>query len=277
MNNKLLATAAFVSIALGAYSAPIFTVLDLNSSLLIQNESSKDSLESDSEILLALNRPKSKKSKKEVEEEDDDDDELSEDAEKVLTEDTDDDSDDSDDGEGEGDDSDDDDDGDYTEDDSDDDDDGDYTEDGDENAEPSNGNGFGDIKSQLDNKNSTLPESKSDYHVHKNAPHNTVVNRLDPQGSRQEYITYLYGDEITLKHTITFYPNGSYYINAEVKSNYKTITPPTVVGNTKQYANYSVTEFSIYNGKIITTFTLTPQRNGMWKIDYKWKIVDPNI
>ena len=99
MNNKLLATAAFVSIALGAYSAPIFTVLDLNSSLLIQNESSKDSLESDSEILLALNRPKNKKSKKEVEEEDDDE-ELSEDAEKVLTEDTDDDSDDSDDGDG---------------------------------------------------------------------------------------------------------------------------------------------------------------------------------
>ena len=269
MNNKLLATAAFVSIALGAYSAPIFTVLDLNSSFLIQNESSKDSFESDSEKLLALNRPKNKKSKKEVEEEDDDE-ELSEDAEKVLTEDTEDDSDDSDDDDG-------DEAGAGADTDDDDDDGTDYTEDGDEYAEPSNGNGFGDIKSQLEDKNSTLPESKSDYHVHKNAPHNTVVNKLDPQGSRQEYITYLYGDEITLKHLITFYPNGSYYINAEVKANYKTITPPTVVGNTKQFANYSVTEFSIYNGKIITTFTLTPKGNNYWNIDYKWRIVDPNI
>ena len=269
MNNKLLATAAFMSIAFGAYSAPIYSILDLNSSLLIQNESSQDCIESDGEKLLALNSPKnkSKKAKKEIEE--DDDEELSEDEEKLLFEDEEDTDDDSDDGDEAGSDTDDDDD--------DDDDSDDYTEDGDENGEPSNGNGFGDIKSKLEDKNSTLPESKSDYHVHKNAPHNTVVNRLDPQGSRQEYITYLYGDEITLKHTITFYPNGSYYINAEVKSNYKTITPPTVVGNTKQYANYSVTEFSIYNGKIITTFTLTPQRNGMWKIDYKWKIVDPNL
>lgn len=276
MNNKLLATAAFVSIALGAYSAPIYTVLDLNSSLLIQNDSSEDSLESYGEKLLALNRPKNKKSKKEVEEE-----EVEEDDEETSEDDSDDegeDSDDSDDGEGEGDEAGADTDSDDGDDDDDDDDDGaDYTDDGDENDEPSNGNGFGDIKSQLDNKNSTLPESKSDFHVHKNAPHNTVTNKLDPQGSVQEYITYLYGDEIILKHTITFYPNGSYYINAEVKSNYKTITPPTVVGNTKQYANYSVTEFSIYNGKIITTFTLTPQRNGMWKIDYKWKIIDPNI
>ncbi len=269
MNNKLLATAAFMSITLGAYSAPIYTVLDLNSSLLIQNESSKDSLETDGEKLLALNLPKDKRkgSKKEdVEDETDDEDEETSDDEEV-----------DDDSENEGDDSDDD-DSDETganSDDDDDDDGADYTEDGDEDSETSNG--FGDIKSKLDDKNSTLPESKSDYHVHKNAPHNTVINKLDPMGSRQEYITYLYGDEITLKHLITFYPNGSYYINAEVKANYKTITPPTVVGNTKQYANYSVTEFSIYNGKIITTFTLTPQRNGMWNIDYKWRIIDPNI
>ena len=269
MNNKLLATAAFMSITLGAYSAPIYTVLDLNSSLLIQNESFKDSLETDGEKLLALNLPKDKRkgSKKEEAEEDDDDElEDSEDSEDTDVGDDDDDS---------GDDADIDTDDDGDEDDEDDG--ADYTDDDDEDSEPSNGNGFGDIKSQLEDKNATLPESKSDFHVHKNEPHNTVVNRLDPQGSVQEYITYLYGDEIILKHTITFYPNGSYYINAEVKSNYKTITPPTVVGNTKQYANYSVTEFSIYNGKIITTFTLTPQRNGMWKIDYKWKIIDPNI
>ena len=71
MNNKLLAATMFVSIAMGAYSAPIYTVLDLNSSLLIQNESSKDSLESDSEkLLLAVNPKKKSKSskKKEIEE-----------------------------------------------------------------------------------------------------------------------------------------------------------------------------------------------------------------
>ena len=153
MNNKLLATAAFVSIALGAYSAPIYTVLDLNSSLLIQNESSKDILETDGEKLLALNLPKDKRkgSKKEdVEDETDDEDEETSDDEEV-----------DDDSENEGDDSDDD-DGDEAgadTDDGDDDDDGaDYTDDGDEDSEPSNGNGFGDIKSQLEDKNSTLPE-----------------------------------------------------------------------------------------------------------------------
>ena len=79
MNNKILAITMFLSIALGAYSAPIYTILDLNSSLLIQSDSSKDSLESVGEKLLALNIPKgkSKKSKKEVEEEEieDEDDE----------------------------------------------------------------------------------------------------------------------------------------------------------------------------------------------------------
>ena len=118
-----------VSIALGTYSAPIYTVLDLNSSLLIQNESSKDSLESDSEKLLALNRPKSKKSKKEVEEEEveDEDEETSEEGE-----DSEEDSDDSDSGDdGDGDEA-----GADTDDDDDDYDGADYTDDGDENRAP---------------------------------------------------------------------------------------------------------------------------------------------
>ena len=270
MNNKLLATAAFVSIALGAYSAPIFTVLDLNSSLLIQNESSKDSLESDSEILLALNRPKNKKSKKEVEEEDDDE-ELSEDAEKVLTEDTDDASDDSDDSDdGDGDEA-----GADTDDGDDDDDGADYTDDGDENSEPSNG--FGDIKSQLEDKNSTLPESKSDVHIHKDIPPRTETTKLDPIGSVQEYTTYLYGDEIILKHTLTFYPNGSYNINANYKANYKTNTPNKVVPNTRQQGNLWITEFTFFEGKIKSVFTLTPLGNNRWHIDYKMNIIDHNI
>jgi hypothetical protein len=276
MNNKLLATAAFMSITLGAFSAPIYTVLDLNSSLLIQNDSSEDSLESYGEKLLALNRPKNKKSKKEVEEEEveEDDEETSEDD----SEDEGEDSDDSDDGEDEGDEAGADTDSDDGDDDDDDDDDGaDYTDDGDENDEPSNGNGFGDIKSQLDNKNSTLPESKSDFHVHKNAPHNTVTNKLDPQGSVQEYITYLYGDEIILKHTLIFRPNGTYNIDANVKANYKTITPASVVSNTRQQGNLWITEFTYYGGKIKSTFTLTPLGNNVWGIDYKWRIIDPNI
>ena len=270
MNNKLLATAAFVSIALGTYSAPIYTVLDLNSSLLIQNESSKDSLESDSEKLLALNRPKSKKSKKEVEEEEveDEDEETSEEGE-----DSEEDSDDSDSGDdGDGDEA-----GADTDDDDDDYDGADYTDDGDENAEPSNGNGFGDIKSQLEDKNATLPESKSDLHIHKNIPPRTETIKLDPIGSVQEYTTYLYGDEIILKHTLTFYPNGSYNINANCKANYKTNTPNRVVPNTRQQGNLWITEFTFFEGKIKSVFTLTPLGNNRWHIDYKMNIIDPNI
>ena len=266
MNNKLLATAAFVSITLGAYSAPIFTVLDLNSSLLIQNESSKDSLESDSEKLLALNRPKNKKSKKEVEEEEDEEtSEEGEDSEEDSSY-----GDSSDDGDEAGADT------DY--DDDDDDDDGaDYTDDGDENSEPSNGNGFGDIKSQLEDKNSTLPESKSDVHIHKDIPPRTETTKLDPIGSVQEYTTYLYGDEIILKHTLTFYPNGSYNINANCKANYKTNTPNKVVPNTRQQGNLWITEFTFFEGKIKSVFTLTPLGNNRWHIDYKMNIIDHNI
>ena len=263
MNNKLLAVTMFVSIAMGAYSAPIYTVLDLNSSLLIENDSSNDSLESDSEKLLALNTPKSKskKSKQEVEEDEVEDEDV--DVEEFDDEEAESDS------ENEGDDSDSDDDESTSAlADSDDDDDDDSG---------SNGGGFGDIKSKLEDKNSTLPESKSDFHVHKNAPHNTVTNKLDPQGSVQEYITYLYGDEIILTHKLIFNSNGTYNINAHVNTNYKTMTPASVVSNTIQSGHNWITEFTFFGGKIITTFTLTPLGNNRWKIDYKWKMIDPNI
>ena len=271
MNKKLLTTAMLVSIAMGAYSAPIYTVLDLNNSLLIQSDSSKDSLESDSEKLLALGKPKDKKSKKEVEEEVEDEDEETSDDEEVDG-----------DSENEGDDSDsddsDDDESSSTASESDDDDDGaDYTEEGDENGEPSSSGGFGDIKSRLENKNTNLPVSKSEYHVHKNAPHNTVTNNLNPQGSVQEYITYLFGDEIILTHTLVFNPNGTYNINAKVNTSYKTMTPPTVVSNTIQSGRNWITEFTYFGGKIITTFTLTPTGNNLWKIDYKWNMKDSNL
>ena len=267
MNNKILATTMFLSIALGAYSAPIYTILDLNSSLLIQNDSSKDSLESVGEKLLALNIPKgkSKKSKKEVEEEEvEDEDEESSDDEEVGS-----------DSENEGDDSDDDDDNIDSDDDSDGDDD-DEDVDSDDDTD-SNGGGFGDIKSKLEDKNSTLPESKTEYHIHKNAPHNTVVNRLDPQGNLQEYITYLYGDEIIMKFTFSLLANGRYHIDGKVHSNYKTVTPATMVGNTKDFGSYRLTEFDVYGGKIKATFKITPLRNGGVNIDYNWKIIDPNI
>ena len=269
MNNKLLVTTLFMSIAMGACSASIYTVLDLNSSLLIQNNYSKDSLESDGEKLLALNIPKSKskKSKEEVEDdEDEDEDEETSDDEEVDNN-----------SENEGDDSDDDDDDDNLDTNGESDDDGDYTEDSGENAEPSNSNGFGDIKSKLEDKNSTLPESKSDFHIHKNAPHNTVVNKLDPQGNLQEYITYLYGDEIIMKFTFSLLANGRYHIDGKVNSNYKTTTPPTMVGNTKDFGSYRLTEFDVYGGKIKATFKITPLRNGGVNIDYNWKIIDPNI
>ena len=183
MNNKLLASTLFVSISIGAYSAPIYTVLDLNSSLLIQNESSKDSLESDSEkLLLAVNpKKKSKSSKKKEIEEDIEDLEENDDVDSDEVDDSED-IDDGDDSDSDDDLGSDDDESTSASTDSDGDDDDD---------DGSNVGGFGDIKSKLEDKNSTLPESKSDFHVHKNAPHNTVTNKLDPQGSVQEYITYL--------------------------------------------------------------------------------------
>ena len=259
----------FVSIAIGAYSAPIYTVLDLNSSLLIQNESSKDSLESDSEkLLLAVNpKKKSKSSKKKEIEEDIEDLEENDDVDSDEVDDSED-IDDGDDSDSDDDLGSDDDESTSASTDSDGDDDDD---------DGSNVGGFGDIKSKLEDKNSTLPESKSDFHVHKNAPHNTVTNKLDPQGSVQEYITYLYGDEIILTHKLIFNSNGTYNINAHVNTNYKTMTPASVVSNTIQSGHNWITEFTFFGGKIITTFTLTPLGNNRWKIDYKWKMIDPNI
>ena len=263
MNNKLLAVTMFVSIAMGAYSAPIYTVLDLNSSLLIENDSSNDSLESDSEKLLALNTPKSKskKSKQEVEEDEVEDEDV--DVEEFDDEEAESDS------ENEGDDSDSDDDESTSAlADSDDDDDDDSG---------SNGGGFGDIKSKLEDKNSTLPESKSDFHVHKNAPARSVTNKLDPQGLMTEYITYFYGDEIEMRHTVSFLANGSVNVNGNIKANYQTNTPAKSWSNSRKVNGQTIMDFYYYNGKIKATFTLTPLSNGSTNVNYYTTVVDPNI
>ena len=267
MNNKILATTMFLSIALGAYSAPIYTILDLNSSVLIQNDSSKDSLESVGEKLLALNIPKgkSKKSKKEVEEEEiEDEDDESFDDEEVDS-----------DSENEGDDSDDDDENIDSDDDSDGDDDDEDVDSDDDTV--SNGGGFGDIKSKLEDKNSTLPESKTEYHIHKNAPARTVTNKLDPQGLMTEYITYFYGDEIEMKHTVSFLANGSVNVNGNIKANFQTNTPAKSWSNSRNVNGQTIMDFYYYNGKIKATFTLTPLRNGTTNIGYNCNVLDPNI
>ena len=79
MNYKTLATAMYMSIAIGAYSAPIYSLSDMSSVFFIQSESETGSIESDCEKLLAFNLPKDKKksSKKaeEVEEDGSDEDE----------------------------------------------------------------------------------------------------------------------------------------------------------------------------------------------------------
>ena len=129
----------------------------------------------------------------------------------------------------------------------------------------------------MEDKNSTLPESKSDVHIHKDIPPRTETTKLDPIGSVQEYTTYLYGDEIILRHILTFYPNGTYNINGKVTANYKTITPVKVVSNSRQQGNLWITEFTFFEGKIKSVFTLTPLGNNRWHIDYKMNIIDHNI
>ena len=142
---------------------------------------------------------------------------------------------------------------------------------------PSKGGGFADIKALIDKKNQYLPVSKTEYHIHKNAPARTLTNKLDPQGSMTEYITYFYGDEIEMKHTVSFLANGNVNINGSCKANFTANTPSKSWSNSKKVNGQTVMEFYYFNGKIKASFTLTPLRNGATNVTYNTLVVDPNI
>ena len=274
MNKQLLVTSLFVSVTLGAYSSPIFTIFDLNSSILLQNESDTDKIESVGEKLLAFDFPKNKSKSSKKTEEDYVDDEDDDESVGEATDSNDDDIDDADD---------DDDDDDFDQDDdiisaSSSSDDDDLDSDGDDNnVSYSKSGGFADIKSKLDKRNKNLPESKNEYHIHKNAPARTVTNKLDPQGAMTEYITYFYGDEIEMKHTVSFLANGNVNINGTCKANFTTNTPSKSWSNSRTVNGQTVMEFYYFNGKIKASFTLTPLRNGTTNVNYNTSVVDPNI
>ncbi|MBP5469111.1 MAG: hypothetical protein J6Z11_07700, partial [Candidatus Riflebacteria bacterium] len=141
----------------------------------------------------------------------------------------------------------------------------------------SKGGGFADIKALIDKKNQSLPVSKTDYHIHKNAPARTFTNKLDPQGAMTEYITYFYGDEIEMKHTVSFLANGSVNINGSCKANFTANTPSKSWSNSKKVNGQTIMEFYYFNGKIKASFTLTPLRNGTTNVTYNTLVVDPNI
>lgn len=141
----------------------------------------------------------------------------------------------------------------------------------------SKGGGFRDIKSALDNKNKYLPESKTEYHIHKNAPARSVTNKLDPQGLITEYITYFYGDEIEMKHTVSFLANGNINVNGNIKANFQTNTPAKSWSNSRKVNGQTIMDFYYYNGKIKATFTFTPLGNGSTNVNYNTTVVDPNI
>ena len=67
--------------------------------------------------------------------------------------------------------------------------------------------------------------SAAEYHVHKNAPHRSYSKKLDAKGLITEYYTHFYGDEIVMKHTVSFLANGQININGGCTVNYKTNTP----------------------------------------------------
>jgi hypothetical protein len=142
---------------------------------------------------------------------------------------------------------------------------------------PSKGGGFADIKALIDKKNQYLPVSKTEYHIHKNAPARTLTNKLDPQGSMTEYITYFYGDEIEMKHTVSFLANGNVNINGSCKANFTANTPSKSWSNSKKVNGQTIMEFYYFNGKIKASFTLTPLRNGATNVTYNTLVVDPNI
>ena len=116
------------------------------------------------------------------------------------------------------------------------------------------------------------------YHVHKNAPHKSFSKKLDEKGLITEYYTYFYGDEIIMKHTVSFLANGQININGGCTTHFKTNTPDKGWNNTtKNSKGQTVVTCYYYQGKVKAVFTITNNGNGNYNINYTPEIVDPNI
>lgn len=116
------------------------------------------------------------------------------------------------------------------------------------------------------------------YHVHKNAPHKSFSKKLDEKGLITEYYTYFYGDEIVIKHTVSFLANGQININGGCSVHFKANTPDKSWNNTSKNAKgQTVVTCYYYQGKIKAVFTITNNGNGNYNVNYSPEIVDPNI
>ena len=119
--------------------------------------------------------------------------------------------------------------------------------------------------------------SAAEYHVHKNAPHRSYSKKLDAKGLITEYYTHFYGDEIVMKHTVSFLANGNVNVNGNIKANFKTNTPAKSWSNSKQVNGQTIMDFYYFNGKIKATFTITPLNNGTTNVKYDCNVLDHNI
>ncbi len=120
--------------------------------------------------------------------------------------------------------------------------------------------------------------SAAQYHIHKNAPHKSFSKKLDSKGLITEYYTYFYGDEIIMKHTVSFLANGQININGNCTHNFKINTPNTGWNNTtKNDKGQTIVSCYYYQGKVKAVFTITNHGNGNMTVNYTPQIVDPNI
>ena len=120
--------------------------------------------------------------------------------------------------------------------------------------------------------------SAAQYHIHKNAPHKSFSKKLDEKGLITEYYTYFYGDEIIMKHTVSFLANGQININGGCTHHFKINTPNKGWNNTtKNSKGQTVVTCYYYQGKVKAVFTITNNGNGNYNINYAPEIVDPNI
>ena len=116
------------------------------------------------------------------------------------------------------------------------------------------------------------------YHVHKNAPHRSYSNKIDSAGLITDYITYFYGDEIEMKHRVSFLANGQININGTCTANFRVNTPDKGWNNTSKNAKgQTIVTCYYFQGKIKAVFTITNRGNGNMTVNYAPSIVDPNI
>ena len=104
--------------------------------------------------------------------------------------------------------------------------------------------------------------AQTQYHIHKNAPHRSFSNKIDAKGLITDYITYFYGDEIIMKHRVSFLANGQININGNCTTNFKVRTPDKGWNNTSKNGNQTIVTCYYYQGKIKAAFTISNNGNG---------------